>query len=135
MRDYARSQTVRLLQHLAATLQHAAHDADAEAVHNLRVAMRRLSACLRVFAPFYPPGSWKKVRRRISVLMAAAGTVRDCDIAMELARSAGLGRSRGLMPLLTAHRRKAGHDLQAELRRWKERDYPRRWSRRLELER
>jgi CHAD domain-containing protein len=135
MRDYARRQTAQLLHRVASAVERAARDADADAIHDVRVAMRRLSGCLRVFAPLYPKGPWKKVRRRISLLMTAAGVVRDCDIAIELAHKAGVGRSRALMPLLAAYRRKAARDLQAELLRWKDREYPRRWKRRLEVER
>jgi CHAD domain-containing protein len=99
--------------------------------------MRRLSRCLRVFAPFYPDGSWKKIRRRISALMALAGAVRDCDIAIELAGRAGAARPRAgdaaLVAQLAALRRKTGRDLLLEIRRWKSRDFPRQWRSRLEL--
>ena len=77
MRDYARQQTALLIRRFAAALHRAAREADADSIHDVRVAMRRLSRCLRVFAPFYPDGSWKKIRRRISTLLAAAGAVRD----------------------------------------------------------
>jgi CHAD domain-containing protein len=133
MRDYARQQTALLLRRLATVLQAAAREADAQSIHDLRVVMRRLSRCLRVFAPFYPPGSWKKIRRRISTLMAAAGAVRDCDIAMELAGHAGLARRSAIVSQIAAQRRKTGRDLLAEIRRWNHRDYPRQWRGRLEL--
>src|ERR1035438_5259860 len=42
---------------------------DPDSVHDLRVAIRRLSRCLRTFAPLYPDGYWKKIRRELGVLM------------------------------------------------------------------
>jgi len=95
--------------------------------------MRRLSRCLKVFAPFYPPGSWKKIRRRIGELMAAAGAVRDCDIAAELAVHAGVPRRSAIIVQLAAQRRKTGRDLLLAVRRWNSREYPRRWHVRLEV--
>jgi len=88
---------------------------------------------LRVFAPLYPDGSWKKMRRRIAALLAAAGAVRDCDIALELVARAGVAPRSAMVAQLAAQRRKAGRELLLEIRRWKSRDYARQWRTRLEL--
>jgi CHAD domain-containing protein len=133
MRQYARQQTALLLGRLSVAVNRAAREADAASIHDLRVAMRRLSRCLRVFAPLYPDGSWKKMRRRIAALLAAAGAVRDCDIGLELVARAGVARGSAIVAQLTAQRRTAGRDLLLEIRRWKSRDYPRQWRSRLEL--
>ena len=63
MRDYALAQTAILLRRLAFQANRAARTGDADAVHDLRVAIRRLSRCLRTFAQFYPDNSWKRMRR------------------------------------------------------------------------
>jgi len=133
MRDYARQQTAVLMGRLGVVLNRAAREADVDSIHDVRVALRRLSRCLRVFAPFYPDGSWKKIRRRIAKLLAAAGAVRDCDIAIELVVSAGISRRSAMVSQLAAQRRKNGRDLLLEIRRWKDRDFPREWHSRLEL--
>jgi CHAD domain-containing protein len=133
MRDYARQQTALLMDRLTVALNRAARGGDAASIHDVRVAMRRLSRCLRAFAPFYPDRSWRKIRRRISSLMAIAGAVRDCDIAIELAGRAGAARSSAMVAQLAALRRKTGRDLLLEIRRWKSRDLPRQWRIRLEL--
>jgi len=133
MRHFARQQTASLMGRLAGALDRAARDADEQSIHDVRVAMRRLSRCLQVFAPFYPAGSGKKIRRRIAELMAAAGAVRDCDIAIELADRAGVSRPSAMVARLTAQRRKAGRDLMREIHRWKSRDWLHRWHSRLEL--
>jgi CHAD domain-containing protein len=133
MREYALHQTALLLGRLRLALNRAARDGDPDSIHDVRVAMRRLSRCLRVFAPFYPDGSWKKIRRRIAGLMTVAGTVRDCDIAIELVERTGVTHRSLMVTRLAAQRRKTGRDLLVEIRRWKNRDYPRQWRRRLEL--
>jgi CHAD domain-containing protein len=137
MRDYVRQQTALSISRLAAALTRAAREGDAQSIHDIRVAMRRLSRCLRLFAPFYPDGSWKKIRRRISALMAMAGAVRDCDIAIELVGRAGAtgdaATTAEIGAQLAAVRRKRGRDLLLEIRRWKKRDFPRQWRVRLKL--
>jgi CHAD domain-containing protein len=133
MRHHARQQTALLLRRLTLVLNRAARDGNAESIHDVRVALRRLSRCVRVFAPFYPPGSWKKIRRRISTLMAAAGAVRDCDIAIELVGRSGVARRSAMLARLAAQRRKTKHDALLEIRRWKSRDFPQQWRKRLEL--
>ncbi len=133
MREYARQQTALLLGRLGVALNHAAREGDADSIHDVRVALRRLSRCLRLFAPFYPDGSWKKIRRRIAKLMASAGAVRDCDIAIELMVRAGIARRSAMIAQLAAQRRKTGRDLLLEVRHWKNRDFPTKWRTRLEL--
>src|SRR5229473_321284 len=90
MRDYVRQQTAVLLRRLAYEVNRAAKNADEEAIHDLRVAIRRLSRCLQLFSQFYPGRSWKKIRRHLSELMDAAGDVRDRDIAAKLLEQAGV---------------------------------------------
>src|SRR5208283_2290858 len=105
MREYARRQTALLLGRLSVAVSRAARNADAASIHDLRVAMRRLSRCLRVFGPLYRDASWKKMRRRIAALMAAAGAVRDCDIALELVGRAGVPPRSAMAVQLAAQRR------------------------------
>ena len=133
MREYARQQTALLLGRLGVALNRAARAGDADSIHDVRVALRRLSRCLRLFAAFYPDRAEKKIRRRIARLMAAAGAVRDCDIAIELVVRAGVARRSAIVAQLAAQRRKTGRDLLLEVRRWKNRDFPSQWRSRLEL--
>ena len=120
MREYVRSQTAILLRRLALELNRAARKGDADAVHDLRVAIRRLSRCLRAFARLYPAHSWKKMRRRLSGLMDVCGAVRDLDIAVELLGKAGLPPESPLVRRLEEERVLAERALLAELQRWKE---------------
>ncbi|MGB4442317.1 MAG: CHAD domain-containing protein [Coriobacteriia bacterium] len=57
--------------------------ADADAVHDMRVASRRLREAMRLLGPLYPPkafGTWYKRVRRIT---RALGPVRDSDVFIE----------------------------------------------------
>jgi CHAD domain-containing protein len=127
MRDYVRLQTAILLRRLAYEVSRAAKSGDAESIHDLRVAIRRFSRCLRVFAQFYPGSSWKKIRRRLSGLMAAAGVVRDLDIAMELLTSAGAGDNRQLLSKLKEKRRQGHRELLREVQHWNTQGFSKKW--------
>jgi len=133
MRDYVRSQTANLLRRLAFQVSRAAKSGDAEAIHDLRVAVRRFGRCLRVFAQFYPGNSWKKVRRQLDNLMDKAGSVRDLDIAMELLDDAGVGAGSPVVTRLREERREAQRNLLHEIRLWKNRGFSKQWRSRLDL--
>jgi CHAD domain-containing protein len=133
MREYVRVQTRILLRRLASQVYRTARSGDADAIHDLRVAIRRLSRCLRVFAQFYPGRSWKQMRRRLADLMDACGSVRDRDIAIELLEKAGVPAASALVRQLDAERRAADEELRRELRRWKDRGFRRQCWARLEL--
>jgi CHAD domain-containing protein len=133
MREYARLQTATLLRRMAFQLNRAERHMDADSIHDLRVSIRRLSRCLRTFANLYPDRYWKKIRRELAALMATAGAVRDRDVAIELLKQAGVTRRTVVMMRLDAERRRAARDLSLELRRWRSRDYSRKWRSRLEL--
>jgi CHAD domain-containing protein len=133
MRDYVRSQSANLLRRLAFQVSRAAKSGDAEAIHDLRVSIRRFSRCLRIFAQFYPGNSWKKVRRQLDGLMDKAGSVRDLDIAMELLDDAGVGAGSPVVTRLREERRQAQRNLLREIRLWKNRGFSKQWRSRLDL--
>ena len=134
MREYARVQTAVLLRRLAYEVNHAAKSGDADSVHDLRVAIRRFSRCLRTFDQFYPRHVGKRCRRELSELLGAAGEVRDRDIALEMIAKAGISARASIVTRLRAERMKASHDLLAEVRRWSHSDFSRKWRNALELE-
>jgi CHAD domain-containing protein len=133
MREYVRVQSGTLLRSLASQVNRTARVGDADQIHDLRVAIRRLSRCLRVFAQFYPGHSGKRIRRRLADLMKACGSVRDRDIAIGLLEEAGVPPASPLVRQLDAERREASLALRRELRRWKARGFSQRWRVRLEL--
>lgn len=133
MREYAGAETSALLHKLAEQVDHAARAADADSIHDLRVVIRRLSRCLKVFAQFYPGRSWKKLRRSLSELMDAAGAVRDLDIAIGLLAEAGFSRRAAVVVHLTDERRKQGRAFLKAVREWKGGRLKQHWRRKLEL--
>jgi CHAD domain-containing protein len=133
MREYVRQQTAILLRRLAYEVNRAARNAEEEAIHDLRVAIRRLSRCLQLFSGFYPGRSWQKVRRRLSETMDCAGAVRDCDIAAKLLAQAGVQAGTPVFKRLGADRRAAVRDLTADLRHWKQRSFSKKWRAQLGL--
>jgi CHAD domain-containing protein len=133
MRDYARLQTAVLLRRFAFQVNRTSHSGDAESIHDLRVSIRRFSRCLRVFSQFYPDGSWKRLRSQLSELMGMAGAVRDRDIAIELLADGGISERAPAVTQFHSERKQLAAALIEELRRWKRRDFSRKWRRRLEL--
>ncbi len=133
VREFVRLQTGILLRRLAFQVNRAARTGDADAIHDLRVAIRRLSRCLRVFAQFYPGRSWKRLRRRLTTLMDACGSVRDRDIAIALLEKAGVAAVSPLVRRLDGERRTANLELRRELLHWKQSRFSPEWRARLEL--
>ncbi len=56
---------------------------DIEALHDMRVATRRLRAALEVFAPCFPAKRHRKALKRVKALADALGERRDRDVAIE----------------------------------------------------
>jgi CHAD domain-containing protein len=133
MREFVRKQTAARLAKLAAEIERAAEDAAPDTIHDLRVAIRRLSRCLRAFAQFYPGRSWRKARTELSDLLHTAGEVRDRDIALEMLAKAGVTRRAAVFARLEAERATAHIEFVEEVRRWRDRQLAHKWAGRLEV--
>jgi CHAD domain-containing protein len=59
---------------------------DAEAVHQIRVAITRLRAAVAFFAPIVVDSEWLRLKKEISWLNGPLGAARDSDVVMEYAR-------------------------------------------------
>ncbi|MBU1235722.1 MAG: CHAD domain-containing protein [Gammaproteobacteria bacterium] len=55
---------------------------DPEYIHQMRVATRRLRACLRLFAPVLPPGHGDALLPALHEMMAPLGKARDLDVLL-----------------------------------------------------
>lgn len=53
---------------------------DVEAVHDMRVATRRMRSVLRIFSPYYERKKVKALVRRLRKVAGALGEVRDLDV-------------------------------------------------------
>lgn len=86
---------------------------DPEALHDMRVAVRRLRAAVRMFAPGFPPRMQRRLRDELKWLGQLSGGVRDLDVQLarlqEHSSALPAGRRVGLVSLR--------RDMEAERRR------------------
>ena len=61
---------------------------DIEALHDMRVASRRLRAALSVFAAAFPPKPFALIEKEVAKTTDALGAVRDGDVQIEFMQSA-----------------------------------------------
>ena len=133
IRDHAFGQASTLLRRLAFQATRTARTGDAGSIHDLRVSIRRLTQCLRVFGQFFPRESGKKLQRRLSAVMDLASAVRDIDIATALLAAAGIPSDSPLVRVLSQERTRAERSLVDALERWSRRGFQKKWRSRLEL--
>jgi len=55
-----------------------------EALHDMRVASRRLRAILRIFGTCFPKKKFKKQDEKLKILIRSLGAVRESDVFIEL---------------------------------------------------
>ena len=80
IRSFASEQTRRLLERLAFQVKSTTRSPAAEAVHELRVAIRRCAQALTVFKARFPRREVKRIRKELKRILTAAGAVRDFDV-------------------------------------------------------
>jgi CHAD domain-containing protein len=68
--------------------QKAAHKGNAEAMHQMRVALTRLRTAISFFSPMVADAQLTQLRRELKWLHANLGAVRDLDVAIERLREA-----------------------------------------------
>ena len=115
---FARDHASQLRRKLRRQARRAAKHPDEEAIHDLRVSIRRLSECLREFGPFLPPHKTKRTLKRLHKLMDLAAEIRNRDIAIELADDVAAG----LVVILQQEREQMKRKLHRDLIRWRRRD-------------
>jgi CHAD domain-containing protein len=118
---------------LAFQANRTAHLSDAGAIHDLRVSVRRLAQCLRIFGQFFPRERGKKSQHRLRTVMDLASAVRDRDIALDLLAAARIPSDSALVQGLSEERAGAERSLVGTLERWSRRGFQKKWRSRLEL--
>lgn len=111
---FASSQIDRLLRNLTVAIRKALRAPNAEAVHDLRVSIRRFDQTLLLFGEMLGKKSVRTGRRRLKKVLTLAGAVRNCDIADRLIA----GRFRGVRKVIDSRRARALQSLAGALRRW-----------------
>ena len=124
---FAAEQADRRLGRLAFQINQTVKSRDAEAVHDLRVAVRRFSQLLRVFKPCFRGKEVRKIRRELKQIMDLAGEVRNRDIALKLLSKSQRRDATGLRPKLENARRQGEHALVSFLRHWVDRKSSLKW--------
>ncbi|MBI1356447.1 MAG: CHAD domain-containing protein [Acidobacteria bacterium] len=109
---FAREATQARIQALRLEMKRARRSQHPDQVHDLRVSIRRLRACLAAFPTVFSRHRTRSLRKRLRRLFHLAGRVRDADIAVEL-RS---GDPRACKDLRAA-RRKDARRLRRKLRK------------------
>jgi CHAD domain-containing protein len=119
MRKFIREQAEQRAKKLASELRRVRRAPnDEEAIHDLRVSVRRFVQCLRAFRDSFDTGESKKIRRKLKRLMQRCGDVRDRDIAIQLLAKAEV-RDPTLVVELAADRVARQKKLVMELERWR----------------
>jgi CHAD domain-containing protein len=133
VRKHASDQASVLLRRMAFQAGRTSQLKDADTIHDLRVSVRRLTECLRVFDQFFPRERVKRVRRKLDLLMGLASEVRNRDIALVLLRRAAIPAGSPLVSTLAQERDGAVRVLREALKRWSRHGSHRRWRARLGL--
>jgi CHAD domain-containing protein len=131
-RQFAGEQAARLLRHLAFQISRTLKSSSADAVHDVRVAIRRFTQTIAVCKPCFPGKDTRKIRRRLKKIMALAGEVRNCDVALKFIAKSRLADAVQLQSNLQRHRKAASRILVSELKRWKDRHMSLKWRAALE---
>jgi len=88
---YAVKETKLRLKRFSKNLRHAAkHPEDPEAIHDLRVSIRRVVQAFKTFREVLDPAPVKKLRRRLHKTMDLCAAVRNCDVALTLLDQVGV---------------------------------------------
>ncbi len=123
----ASESATRLLERLAYQVNHTVHTADADAVHDLRVAIRRFSQAIAIGADAFPSKEARKLRRRLKEMMELTNAARDCDVALKLLPKGALPAAAALEAGIRAHRKEHIRLLIPALRRWGTRGTSAKW--------
>ena len=117
---------IRKFEELIDTVVFSLHDAlrlhEADAVHRMRVSIRRLQQALRVFEMYLDSSGVKRVRQQLKKAMTAAGNLRNHDIAIELIEKSGKD-----IPEMRTARLAAKNAFRATLRQITKRDLGVKW--------
>ncbi len=126
-RQFAVAQARTQLKHLAAQIQRATRACNADAVHDVRVAIRRFTQSIAVCRSYFRPSDLHKHRRRLKKIMAGAGEVRNCDVALKFVAKLRAPHAAHLQSKLEDRRKESADLLVDELGKWTERRIASKW--------
>ena len=115
---FSATNVIKLLESLAFQAGRARRSPGPEAVHDLRVAIRRFSYALTFFQRSFAPKVWKKIRRSLKDTLAIAGEVRNCDIALEYLSKLREPEAMALQEKVQLRRKEGAIALRQNLNQW-----------------
>ncbi|MBI4909769.1 MAG: CHAD domain-containing protein [Acidobacteria bacterium] len=125
--QFARSRVAGLLDRLDSEVNNVCRKCDPDAIHDLRVSIRRLTQALRALRALFSKGEIKPVRRSLREMMDIAAGIRNRDIALELFAAAGVAAD-ATVPLTLARQRDAERKkIVALARKWRRDKLPVSW--------
>jgi CHAD domain-containing protein len=128
MKAFIRKQTGERLEKLDHEFRSLAESpTDADAIHHVRVAIRRLTQCLRLFEDCFDADAAAKLHRRSHRLLKRCGAVRDCDIALQLVEDPQLKKAIGAQRKAALRKLSERVDRLQHKRAWKD------WTKRLHV--
>lgn len=127
MKQFVQEQVAARLARVAFQVQHAVKLPDDDAIHDLRVAIRRFNAALKLFAGILGEKQTRRIRKQLKAVMKRAGEVRDRDITMQMARKAGVADTSRLVKKMKREREEKMAALKKELTRLDRKDFTRKW--------
>jgi CHAD domain-containing protein len=119
----------RLIDDLVEVMRRTADKVDADAVHDLRVSVRRTTEALRLAKDF---DRARRLAKEIKALRDCAASVRDRDVIRELLRKHRLPAADPACIYLQGQRDLAAEQLQKFLRKLLRKERPQRWKRWME---
>ncbi len=127
--EHARTTLARQMAKLDAQIAAGLNKTDEDAVHDFRVAVRRLTQSLRLFAPGRASRPW---RRALKPALEAAATVRDLDVDAALLVAQGLDEGHALIGKMQADRVRAAYAFMGQLYLLRALDVPAAWTAKLD---
>lgn len=124
---FAVQQAAELLKDLSKEMGNAAKHPDPDAIHDVRVAIRRLRQCLDVFSSVFPARATQKIDKALAKVLDAAGELRNLDIAIELLEESRLPRTQELIRRIATDRAKAGKEFTHILAKLDDGDVAEKW--------
>ena len=135
IRTFAAEQIASRLGRLVFEIRNCGQTLEPEAVHQLRVAIRRFNQSLRAFRSLLPQRPVRKIRKQTRRLMRRAGQVRNRDIALALLAQSKVSPRSALSTRLASARRQHQQTLAGLLQRYNKRDFSSRWRAALRMDR
>ena len=127
MRVALQTIAIKYFEDLSGNIMRCAVNADVDAVHNLRVAVRRTTQVLRIFENQFSHVVARKLRRRIRKVRRYAAPVRDRDVTHKLLLKLKLPPNDPACAFLLGERAMAACQLQKYLEKLIRRGKPKSW--------